>query len=342
MRSKLRAHLESTKHPAIRIVAMVACILLLVVLLLHLRLGAKNAHTLLETDESRYYLPSTDWLVPASVGYREAAAGVVWVALLTYFGGQHEILGNFEHFERYLEAVTELDPYFYRAYTWGSAAAIYNGNLIDRQAIELSIETLHRGLRYFPNDGDMHYFLGFQYYFELTAVSSDDERERFRQIGIDEICTGAILGGGPPYLPLVCSSLAERVGLHHLAGERLAQTLLEIDDPNTRARIVARMESTMPPDASYRILRRLAEFRRRWQNELHYAPIGFYAVTGPRPVVPWEDEIEFPLHLDSIIAAETEELFRRMESAPPVEPESENWDDDQSSPPSPEPDDSTN
>ncbi len=272
-------------------------------------LSARSSYILLETDESKYYLPTADWMVPLSLGYREAAAGVVWVRLLTYFGEQHEVRGDFSHLEAYLTAVTSLDPYFYRAYTWGSVAAIYNGTLIDREAIELSIDMLERGLEYFPNDGDIHYYLGFQYYFELGALTTGEERERVRRIGLDEICTGAILGGGPPFLPLVCSSLAERQGLDHIATQRLSQVLIETEDERTRARIEERLEQLMSPDAAYLFTRRIAEFRRRWRREMPYAPAGFYLLVGPREVRPRVEQVELPLPMDAMIQAELEELF---------------------------------
>ena len=317
---RFREKTSKSGRGVIRLVAIASVTALLVLSLLNLRLNARASLTLLQTDESSYFLPSEDWLVPTSLGYREALAGLIWVRLLTYFGEQHEVRGQFDHMERYLFAVTELDPYFYRAYTWGSVAAMYNGMPITRDAIELSIEMLRRGLVYFPNDGDLHYFIGFQHYFELSAVVSGDERERVRQIGMDEICTGAILGGGPPYLPLLCSSLNERAGFDQIAQERLAQTLLDVRDERTRIRIEERMEGMMAADISHTIMRHASELREGWENNLPYAPLSLYLLTGPRPVVPREHDIELPTHLDDIIAAETEELMLRLEAEEENEP----------------------
>jgi hypothetical protein len=275
-------------------------------------MAARSSRVLLETNESRYFLPDQEWLIPSSIGYREAMAGIVWVRLLTYFGEQHEVRGNFGHLRQYLIAVTSLDPYFYRAYTWGSVAAIYNGTVIDRPAVEFSIEMLQRGLRRFPNDGDLHYYLGFQYYFELHQLVEGAEREQVRQIGLDELCTAAILGGGPPYLPLLCSSIAERQGMDHIAEERLSQALLEAQDDWARTRIETRLEELMTPDAAYAIIRRIADFRLRWEREMPYAPIGLYVLTGTRPLVPQDNDVTLPLPMDEMLAAELEEVYLRL------------------------------
>lgn len=272
------------------------------------RLDAIGGRAFLETNESRYYLPDERFAVPLSLGYREAVAGVIWVRLLAYFGEEHEVRGDFRHLEPYLLTITELDPYFYRAYYLGSVYALYNGTLITRSDVEFSIRILERGLRYFPNDGNLHYWLGFQYHFELPAFVGADEAERVRRIGIDEICTAAMLGGGPAYLPLTCSSLAERRGLDSIASERLVQTLVETEDARTRTRIEERLEQLMTPDAAFRIMQLVSGVRARWQREMPYVPLGFYVVAGPRPPVAERDQVDLPLPMDAMIEAAEEDL----------------------------------
>jgi tetratricopeptide (TPR) repeat protein len=293
----------------IRVITIVGALVTLVPFLLLQRLEAIIDRSFLETTESQYYLPSEQWVVPLSLGYREAAAGVIWVRFLAYFGEEHEVRGSFDHLEPYLMSVVELDPYFYRAYSVGSMYAIYNGTLITRADVELSIRMLERGLRYFPDDGDLHYYLGFQYYFELPQTVGDDEAERARRTGMDELCTAALLGGGPAFLPLLCSSMAERRGLDDVAQERLLQTLVETEDERTRTRIEERLERLMTPDAAYRLMERVTSFRVRWQREMPYAPLGFYVVAGPVPPVPEADQVALPLPMDAMIRAADEELF---------------------------------
>lgn len=293
----------------IQVVAVAGVLAALLPLMLLRRIEAALSRELLETDESEYYLPEPEFLAPLSLGYREAAAGIVWVAALTYFGEQFEVNGTHEHAEQYIMAVTELDPFFYHAYTWGSAAAIYNGRMIDRRAVELSIRLLRRGLRVFPDDGELHYQLGFQYYFELPPVVSREEGEEARRTGADELCTGATLGGGPTWLPLVCSNVSARLGLEEVAQDYLVQALVEAEDQHTRARIEERLERSMTPDVAYRILERIGEQRRRWLAEIPYVPLGLYALLGPRPPVPVEDEVRLPLPMDPLISSELEEAF---------------------------------
>ena len=313
--STLGTTLTYAQKTRIKVISVVASIVCLVPFFLSWRLETQCAYYYLETDESVYYLPSEEWLVPLSLGYREAAAGIVWVNLLVYFGEQEEVRGRFEYLEPYLIGVTALDPYFYRAYKWGSIASLYNGTTIHRRDVEFSIEMLERGLRAFPEDGDLHYYLGFQYYFELTPFLDDTDKERVRRIGIDEICTASLLGGGPPYLPLMCSSLAERRGLDQLAQERLLQTLYETEDVNTRTRIEERLERLMTPDVAFRIMQRADAYRIRWRRELPYVSFGLYLLLGPKPPMPIEDEVLLPLPMDALIKAEEEELLYQPASS---------------------------
>jgi hypothetical protein len=306
--NRIAAGLDYAARDRIRFISVVLCLVALLPLYLTARLDTLCDREFLETSESEYYLPSEQFAVPLSLGYREAAAGVIWVRLLAYFGEEHEVRGDFRYLEPYLLTITELDPYFYRAYYLGSVYAIYNGTLITRSDVEFSIRILERGLRYFPNDGDLHYWLGFQYYFELPPVIRSSEIERAKRIGIDEICTAAMLGGGPAYLPLTCSSLAELRGLDSLASERLVQTLVEIDDERTRTRIEERLEHLMTPDSAFRIMELVTNVRTRWQREMPYAPLGFYVVAGPRPPVADRDQIDLPLPMDAMIEAAEEDL----------------------------------
>ena len=315
-RDKSFLGLDSAQLSRLKAIAVAAALVALVPFMLNANLEARCSHTLLETDDSAYYLPSEQFLIPMSLGYREAAAGIVWARLLVYFGEQHEVRGHFEHLEPYLIGVTRLDPYFYRAYTWGSMASIYNGTIIDRAGVEMSIRMLEAGLEYFPDDGDLHYFLGFQFYTELAPlfddVGADAEAEAARRRGTDEICTGALLGGGPPYLPLVCANLAARGGMADLARERLVQTYLNTEDERTRQRIVERLEQLTDAEAAFSATRRLREHRLRWRAEMPYAPGAFYVIAGPRPVMPLEDQVELPLPMDGIIRAQEETYFYQV------------------------------
>jgi hypothetical protein len=302
--------LTSRQRTRIQVIAVIGSMIALIPVCLTLRLEALSGYYLLETNESRYYLTDEQWLVPMSLGYREAAAGMVWARTLVYFGEQREVRGRFDYLEQYLLGVTTLDPYFYRAYTWGSNAAMYKGNLIDREAVDMSIRMLERGLQVYPEDGDLHYFLGFQYYFELPSfVDDEEEQRRYRRIGMDEICTAALLGGGPAYLPSLCSGLMDRLGMDQIALDRIVALLVETEDEATRARLEARLEELATRDGAFTITHRITDQRQRWQRERPYLPLGFYTLIGSAEVLPRRDQVELPLPMDRMIRAAEEELW---------------------------------
>ena len=285
----------------VKFIFVIAALIVLIPFCLNARISTREQLNLLQTEEDRYFLPSERWLVPLSLGYREAAAGLVWTRLLVYYGGQYDHRGDFDYLEAYLDAVTTLDPYFYRAYSWGSTSPIYNGTIITIEDVRASIRILDRGLEYFPDDGRLHYYLGFQYYFELVPFLEGEEQDRARRIGVDEMCTAALLGGAPTSMPLFCSSLAERQGLDFLARERLIQALVNTDDQRTRARIEERLERLISSDDAFYYSRQISQIRQRWLEEMPYAPMGFYAIAGPVPPFPTEDQVELPLLTDTMI-----------------------------------------
>ncbi len=125
----------SSSGTTIKVVAVSLCLVALVPLMLLRRLEAATSRIVLQTDESEYVLPEEQFLVPLSLGYREAASGLVWVQALSYFGRELEIRGRHEDVGRYVMAITTLDPYFYRAYSWGAVTAVYNGGVIDLDSV---------------------------------------------------------------------------------------------------------------------------------------------------------------------------------------------------------------
>jgi hypothetical protein len=277
---------------------------------------ARCRRFLLETDDSAYHLPSAEWLVPLSLGYREALSGLIWTRVVVYFGEEHERQGQAEHLGRYLTAVTTLDPHFRRAYLWGSMAAIYAGTSIDLAGVRLSIEMLERGLVYFPDDGEFYYQLGFQRSFELRPFLAPDEAERVQRQAADDFCTAALLGGGPSFLPMVCANVARNAGLEELGEERLLQSLVSVEDENIRRRILERMTHSSSGGASRRAGMLLARWREDWLEQMPYAPPGFFALAGQWPLVPFADQLFLPLPGQTGLATESLEDSTAVGRAP--------------------------
>ena len=270
----------------------------------------------LETDESLYGLPAAPWMVPLSLGYREALAGLVWTRVVVYYGEQAEKRGQGEHLEQYISAVTTLDPYFRRAYLWGSMAAIYAGTIIHEADVRLSIDILERGLRFFPDDGEMYFQLGFQRYVELRPFVSREQATELRRQAADDFCTAALLGGGPAFSALLCARVANDAGLEPLGQERLVQSLLFLEDENIRRRIRSRLNNAANEPVPNEVLEAMADWRNAWQQQLPYAPSAFFGLTGSWPLVPVQDQVELPLPGAELVGHFQENIVGGSEDLP--------------------------
>ena len=62
------------------------------------------------------YLPSTEFMKVASLGYRELAADLYWFRAVQYYGGYRLSQNDIHLFNHLAEMITDLDPNFLGAY----------------------------------------------------------------------------------------------------------------------------------------------------------------------------------------------------------------------------------
>ncbi len=142
-----------------------------------------------EPEYDLYYIPNPEYLHIVSAGFREFLADVYWIRTVQYFGRRtdfddiplilarlktekvvspkfYEIRERNRVKFRYLydlcNVITELDPYFLDAYTF---AGLFLSFKLDRP--DLSIKILEKGLKNIPDNWQIPYHLGFNYYFYI-------------------------------------------------------------------------------------------------------------------------------------------------------------------------------
>src|SRR5687768_4366080 len=95
-----------------------------------------------------------------SLGYREALADLIWMKGLLYFSDELVHEGDATHAIHYTEAMLALDPYFRQAYLWVGVSALYHHGEPDLDVIEQVVEIQERGVRLFPEDGELAWEVG--------------------------------------------------------------------------------------------------------------------------------------------------------------------------------------
>ena len=280
-----------SRHSTIVQAGVLVCALSLMLLA---RLEAREVHSIyVPPPGSSYHLPNTELARFVTLGYHEAAADLAWLRTIIYFGEEATIRGRFEHFDSYANIVIALDPQFRRIYQWAGVLSIYSKAVITRQMVESSIDYLERGTERFPADGDLRYMLGFNLYFEYPPhLKGDEEAVREAKLeGIEHLKDAVITGTGPPWLSSMVAGLMTNQGLDELAINSLYQSLVVVEDPETREKIFQRIQELEARSGGSSGAHSMRAFHQEWGEAYPYLSMDMFMLLRPRPLFPPEASI---------------------------------------------------
>lgn len=103
--------------------------------------------------------PSGTALGPASCGFRNLVADLLWLRALQYYGMHRQGDMVFDKAEHVFTVLTDLDPGFTEAYRFGSLVL-----LEDAAAGGAGFQLLRKGIRNNPHDGSLYFDLGFHHF----------------------------------------------------------------------------------------------------------------------------------------------------------------------------------
>jgi tetratricopeptide (TPR) repeat protein len=105
------------------------------------------------------YLPSSDFMRMASLGYRELAADLFWFRAVQYYGGYRLSQNDIHLFNHLAEMITDLDPHFIGAYKLSALVITEDlGNFNAARSL------MTKGLRHNPDDYWLTFEMGFLHY----------------------------------------------------------------------------------------------------------------------------------------------------------------------------------
>lgn len=257
-------------------------------------------------EDERYYLPSAKWVRFFCLGANEAAADLVWIKTLIYFGGQ--TLKGWKNGEtedlftaKYMLTAAELDPHFYSVYKRGAALTMLQHGKVTRESLKTSIKLIERGLEHFPDDGDLMFDLGFFHYYEMRPFLPKDpdhpKRKFHRERGVRLIRQAALLGGGPPMAPLLASTLLKREGMDELVVEHLKSQLAVETDETVRFHLIEQLRQAAGEQAK-RDIQQSNELLREWKDEMPYISYDLYSVLRSEVSL---EEVKDPLYFTNRI-----------------------------------------
>jgi len=227
------------------------------------------------TDDDRFYLPTAKWLRVFSIGYNEAAADLVWIKTIVYFGERvgsstADVKARNNFTVNYLTTAVDLDPKFRRAYTAGSALTLFQNLEVSEQTVEMAITLLKRGVRAFPVDGEIMFDLGVMHYYEMRPFLPADEnnpKTRYHEeLGAQLIARASLMDGSPPYAKLLSASLLSEEGINDIIVEYLKNMLLTETNPQIRQTLADKLTRAIGA-AAKRDIAETESYHAAWKRE---------------------------------------------------------------------------
>ena len=249
-----------------------------------LRRHAMGHYLSTQRYEDVYYLPPPGWLKLFSVGYHEALADLVWMKALIYFGDELYHRGEVKHLYAYTDAILSLDEHFAAVYRWVASCALYRTGEITADDARRAIDYLERGVRLFPDDGELAWDLGATYRFELVPLLQDPvARDEARRRGIEHLQTAVLRGAGPSWLVLTNATQLVKLGQTEQAIRHLEEAYQSIFDPDVRKNIESRLQYLRSSAHAEALRHAVVSFERERQQHFPYLSGTLYWLVGPRP-----------------------------------------------------------
>ena len=224
------------------------------------------------------YVPSSTTMRMLCLGYDQAAADILWLRTLDYFGRHFISDRRYEWLEHLIEQVIALDPRFRRVYHWAGTNVLY-GRRFTNANVRMSNYFYERALEQFPDDSEAAYRLGMNYLVELKG-NDPETRLKYQEMGLHYIEMAANMFGAPARMKSLVSSLYSKLGKQRLAVQYLTELYLQTDDPAQKAEFLALLQQKRANVDLGELKREHEKFSKGWKAEFPYLSAEMYIALG--------------------------------------------------------------
>jgi len=227
------------------------------------------------------YAPSPGAAPFAVLGYREAAADLLWVRLVGYFGGTDstaEAIGSL------VDAIIALDPRYDRVYEFGARTMTIASHGVTQSTFLRAIAVLERGAAEFPDNWKLPYLAG-QIYTQDLQTTDAAQRRKWDERGTALVEAAIRKPNAPAEAATWAATMRTRLGQHQQALDGLREMMLLTSNPLAQRRLVDKLATLEKTDAD-ELAAEMLEANRRFRNERMSRPAlpaSFYVLIGPRP-----------------------------------------------------------
>lgn len=265
--------LSSTLSRAIAVIAL--CICLGVLGAYHrLEASALRADAAVVESVETLYVSDDRTLRLMFLGYDMAAADLLWLRTVDYFGRHFTTDRRYPWLQHFVEQILRLDPQFRKVYHWAGANVLY-GQRFTNETVMNSTYFYERALEAFPDDNEAAFRIGINYYVELRSEDRD-VAQSYRNKGVQYLEMAANMPGAPERLRTLVVALYSRLGKNELAIQALLDLLQNTDDRTQRAGILEHLRKYEGQTDMVALTRDADAFDARWKKRLPYVSRTFY------------------------------------------------------------------
>lgn len=200
-----------------------------------------------------YPLPPPEYVRVATLGYRDAAASVLWASTLYQYGDRVSHNRRFEYPTQYVETILELDPAFRPAYTFISTLTAMQVVAPTREQLDRTEKILETGTRELPHDAQVWGSYAAFLMFEGAQYLNETDRTRWRVKGARAAQRAVELGYFMESIALTGAIFLERAGERDLAIKQLERAYAVAPSEETRERIAAKLKKLHAQEGIARI-----------------------------------------------------------------------------------------
>lgn len=186
------------------------------------------------------FVTDTTTLKLLSLGYRQAAADIIWLRSIQYFVTHLLSDRRYPWLEHFINQIIELDPRFRQVYLWAGSCILYGGE-ITPDTVRASNRIYESALKSFPNDYEPAYRLGMNYYSELK-VDDPEEHKRNQRLGLAYFERAAQSPDAPPIVLELIRGIARKMSRDDILLYALSDELARTEDRERREQIAARID----------------------------------------------------------------------------------------------------
>lgn len=239
---------------------------------------AQSTHMVRQRDDA-FLLPPPAQLRAMTLGYRAAAADLVWAALILEYGLHWQEKRPFPDATRYIDGVIALEPDFPMLYEFVDTILVYpappGGTEEDARTARRYLE---RGTRERPYDPNAWLRYGqFIAFLAPSFLKDPKEVERWRIEGATAIVRAVELGADTER-SLAATSILGRAGETTATISHLERLYAMTDNPETREEILLRLVKLKGTAEAERAV---GVVEREWRSQYQFLSRGQALLLGP-------------------------------------------------------------